>query len=195
MHLGRGNNKSADDRYLHRLRVLWIAPVLLAIWANTHGGFLAGAAIYVGHFGCKDHSRRTIEQLIARTGDLKVRLTTENMKGTLGPYAEFVEAIDSPRLGLTLDIGHASDADGRNPFTVPDRAREAVAEAGPCLAHAHLVYAGRTFASVRGEYAQAQLGGHHWGETVTTEAVVVLCLRCEVMPLTIGEASQLVRFA
>ena len=98
----------------------------------------AGAAIYVGHFGRRDHSRQTIEELIGLTQDLETRLTTENMGGALAPYVTFVNEIDSPRLGLTVDIGHTKDADGRNPFTVRDRARSTVNEAATCLSHIHL---------------------------------------------------------
>jgi sugar phosphate isomerase/epimerase len=98
----------------------------------------AGATTYVAHFGCRDHSCQTVEELLALTEDLRVRLTTENMGGTLGPYVAFVDGIDSSRLGLTVDIGHTRDADGRNPFTVNDRARSTVAEAKSCLSHIHL---------------------------------------------------------
>ena len=30
-----------------RMRWLWLAPVILCIWANTHGGFVAGLCIYI----------------------------------------------------------------------------------------------------------------------------------------------------
>jgi hypothetical protein len=30
-----------------RLHALWLAPILLAVWTNTHGGFLAGLGVYV----------------------------------------------------------------------------------------------------------------------------------------------------
>lgn len=98
----------------------------------------AGAGIYVGHFGREAHSRRNIEELLALTESLQVKLTTENMGGKLGPYVFFVGEIGAPRLGLTVDIGHSRDEDGRNPFTAAERARSTVAEAESCLAHIHL---------------------------------------------------------
>ncbi len=30
-----------------RMRTLWLAPVLFALWANTHGAFVAGLAVYI----------------------------------------------------------------------------------------------------------------------------------------------------
>jgi hypothetical protein len=38
---------------LIRLRVLWILPVLLCLWTNTHGGFAAGLAIYCAYLGLR----------------------------------------------------------------------------------------------------------------------------------------------
>jgi hypothetical protein len=32
-----------------RLKLLWLAPLLLVFWANAHGGFLAGLCIYVAY--------------------------------------------------------------------------------------------------------------------------------------------------
>jgi sugar phosphate isomerase/epimerase len=98
----------------------------------------SGAGIYVGHFGRGDHSRRNIEELLPLTEGLQVKLTTENMGGKLAPYVSFVDEIGSPRLGLTVDVGHTRDDDGRNPFTVAGRARETVGEARTCLSHIHL---------------------------------------------------------
>ena len=37
----------------HRLHALWLAAVLLAVWANTHGGFLAGVAVFVALLSCR----------------------------------------------------------------------------------------------------------------------------------------------
>lgn len=35
-----------------RLGWLWLAPPLLAVWANTHGGFVAGLAVLWAYLGC-----------------------------------------------------------------------------------------------------------------------------------------------
>lgn len=35
-----------EPRPTARLRGLWLTPVLLFVWANTHGGFLAGVAVF-----------------------------------------------------------------------------------------------------------------------------------------------------
>src|SRR5437016_119274 len=34
-------------------RALWLAPPLFALWANTHGGFLAGLAVLAIYLGCR----------------------------------------------------------------------------------------------------------------------------------------------
>ena len=36
-----------------RLRCLWLAPLLFFFWANSHGGFVAGIAIYVAYLGLR----------------------------------------------------------------------------------------------------------------------------------------------
>ena len=37
----------------YRLRWLWLAPVILCVWANSHGGFIAGYCIYVAYLGLR----------------------------------------------------------------------------------------------------------------------------------------------
>ncbi len=37
----------------HRMRLLWLAPPLFFLWANSHGGFVAGLAVYVAYLGCR----------------------------------------------------------------------------------------------------------------------------------------------
>lgn len=98
----------------------------------------AGAAIVVAHFGTNDQARKTVTELLDQTQDLRVRLTVENMRGGLIPYAAFVDKIGSARFGLTVDIGHARDADGINPFVKQGRASGVLAEGGRRIWHLHL---------------------------------------------------------
>jgi hypothetical protein len=44
-----------------RLRWLWLVPLLMAIWTNTHGGFVAGFFIFSMYLGC-----RVVEAVLAR---------------------------------------------------------------------------------------------------------------------------------
>lgn len=44
-----------------RLRYLWLAPVLFVLWANSHGGFVAGLCIYIAYLSC-----RAVEALVCR---------------------------------------------------------------------------------------------------------------------------------
>lgn len=59
----RSTDKELDDYVQHnvrpidyssaRLRCLWFAPLLFFFWANSHGGFVAGVAIYVAYLGLR----------------------------------------------------------------------------------------------------------------------------------------------
>jgi sugar phosphate isomerase/epimerase len=98
----------------------------------------AGAGILVAHFGTNDQSRKTVTELLDQTKDLRIRLTVENMKGGLKPYADFVDKIASDRFGLTVDIGHLRDPDGINPMVKQGRAGEVFAQGGKRIWHLHL---------------------------------------------------------
>ena len=98
----------------------------------------AGAGILVAHFGTDEPARKTVTELLERTSDLRIRLTVENMRGGLKPYADFVDRIGSGRFGLTVDIGHARDPDGVNPFVKKGRAVEVLSLGGRRIWHLHL---------------------------------------------------------
>ncbi len=98
----------------------------------------AGAGILVAHFGTNDQSLKTVMELLEKTGDLRVRLTVENMRGGLKPYAAFVDKIGSKRFGMTVDIGHIRDADGVNPMVKKGRASEVFSQGGRRVWHVHL---------------------------------------------------------
>ena len=98
----------------------------------------AGAGILVAHFGTNDQSRKTVMELLEKTKDLRVRLTVENMRGSLKPYAAFVDKIGSKRFGMTVDIGHIRDADGVNPMVKKGRAGKVFSQGGRRVWHVHL---------------------------------------------------------
>ena len=98
----------------------------------------AGAGVLVAHFGTNDQSHKTVTELLEKTRDLGIRLTVENMRGSLRPYAAFVDKIGSKRFGMTVDIGHIRDADGVNPLTKQGRAGEVFAQGGRRVWHLHL---------------------------------------------------------
>ena len=98
----------------------------------------AGAGILVAHFGTNDQSRKTVTELLDQTKDLRIRLTVENMRGSLKPYAAFVDKIGSNRFGMTVDIGHIRDADGVNPLIKHGRAGKVFAQGGRRVWHLHL---------------------------------------------------------
>lgn len=97
-----------------------------------------GASVFVAHFGWNENTERTVTELLGKTDGCHVRLTTENMAGKIERYLPVVEEIGAERFGLTLDVGHARDAEGRNPFARKHRARRALAQCGAGLLHLHL---------------------------------------------------------
>ena len=97
-----------------------------------------GAGIVVAHFGTNDQSRKTVTELLDKTRDMRIRLTVENMRGSLKPYAAFVDKIGSDRFGMTVDIGHIRDADGINPMVKKGRAGDVMAQGGRRVWHLHL---------------------------------------------------------
>ena len=97
-----------------------------------------GAGILVAHFGTNDQSRKTVTELLDQTRDLRIRLTVENMRGGLRPYAAFVDKIGANRFGMTIDIGHIRDSDGVNPLVKKGRAGDVFAQGGRRVWHLHL---------------------------------------------------------
>lgn len=98
-----------------------------------------GASVYVAHFGFQDHGRQTVLELLERTQDLDIVLTTENQTNQpLEPYMEIVDVVDSDRFGMIVDIGHARDDDGVNPFVKHDVAREYLSKCKTRVKHVHL---------------------------------------------------------
>lgn len=61
--LGRGHVSQSIDYHRLRGRALWVVPVLMAVWANSHGGFVAGLAVYVLYLAL-----RACEALMVRGG-------------------------------------------------------------------------------------------------------------------------------
>lgn len=52
----RDDSEDDIDYSWFHARLLWLLPLLLVLWTNSHGGFVAGVCIYVAYLGC-----RTIE--------------------------------------------------------------------------------------------------------------------------------------
>ena len=99
-----------------------------------------GAGIFVGHFTTNEYAEKTVCEMLEQLDDTDIVLAIENMPGTpnLGECRDFVERIDSDRLGITLDIGHVRDPDGVNPFIKDGGAARAVTLCKGRLVHVHL---------------------------------------------------------
>ena len=66
--------KTDDLHYsLARLKALWLVPLLIVVWTNSHGGFLAGLCIYIAYLGLRGveavlHKGRAADGLLVRFG-------------------------------------------------------------------------------------------------------------------------------
>ena len=99
-----------------------------------------GASIFVGHFNINDCSATTVSEMLDCLDGSSIKLTVENLlsEPDLRDYLTFVDRIGCDRFGIAVDIGHARDADGINPFVKMERAREAMAGCEHRLFHLHL---------------------------------------------------------
>lgn len=96
-----------------------------------------GGPLMVCHFDMDEHTESFIREVLCLLKGADVRLTIENGEN-LRDYADFVDRINSPQFGMIVDIGHTKDADGRNPFTCRERARETITVCQERLFHVHL---------------------------------------------------------
>ena len=96
-----------------------------------------GGPIMVCHFERNEHHESFIREFLPLLEGTDVRLTIENGED-LADFAAFVDKIGSDRFGMIVDIGHTKDADGANPFTCADRARQTIQICGKRLFHLHL---------------------------------------------------------
>jgi len=118
----------------------------LRLGAVREGLFVArlaaemGARALVNHFRADDQTRKSIHELLDGIADLPLVLGAENLtdENSIQRILSLVEAFDSDQLGMVLDIGHETGADGVNPFTAAGRARDAVVQCGGRLVHVHL---------------------------------------------------------
>ncbi|MGI9516045.1 MAG: hypothetical protein ACR2NP_03275, partial [Pirellulaceae bacterium] len=84
-----------------RIRLLWLAPLLFFVWANSHGGFVAGLCVFVAYLGC-----RAVEALF-RGGPLNPRnagwgiVRRMVLMGLVAILATFINPY-GPRLHLWL---------------------------------------------------------------------------------------------
>ncbi len=52
--LAGGEQERAPLAYsIERLKFLWLVPILMMIWTNSHGGFLAGYCVFVAYLGLR----------------------------------------------------------------------------------------------------------------------------------------------
>jgi len=71
-----------------RMRSLWFAPLLIVVWTNTHGAFLAGLCVYLAYLGLRTmevytHRGREADGLARRFGLMAVAAVLATL---LNPY-------------------------------------------------------------------------------------------------------------
>jgi hypothetical protein len=99
-----GIQSAAKNQFVKRLKWLWLVPVVLMLWANSHGGFVAGLCIFGAYL-----AGRILEAFLARGSaawGMSVRLAMLGMAGLLatlinpyGPNLHFwlLNALGEPR--------------------------------------------------------------------------------------------------
>ena len=99
-----------------------------------------GASILVAHFGVNERSERTVTEVLEQLTDSSLKLTVDNVTNVpdLRDYVDVVDRVGSERFGMTVDIGHARDSEGVNPFIQREVARRTLAQCGKRLFHLHL---------------------------------------------------------
>jgi len=106
-----------------------------------------GAGILVCHFGTTYTSACSVLDLIDHFKGTPLILGGENVgkavsslkdSDSVADFVEFTKKIDSQQFKMVLDIGHARDLSGRNPFFADGSAYETTCICRDCLVHGHL---------------------------------------------------------
>jgi hypothetical protein len=92
----------------YRLRFLWLMPILFLLWANSHGGFIAGFCIYAAYLGLRSlevlcsHGRRGLG-LLRRFALMVIVAGLATFVNPYGPNLHFwlVESLGIPRPEIT----------------------------------------------------------------------------------------------
>ncbi|MAE65969.1 MAG: hypothetical protein CMJ18_16990 [Phycisphaeraceae bacterium] len=116
-----------------------------------------GASVLVCHFGTNGPAEATVTEMLDRLHGSDLKLAVENGQD-LRDFAAIVDRIDCDRFGMVVDIGHARDPDGVNPFKKPGRARETMLQCGKRLIHLHL------HDSLEHDHVAPLEGTIEWGE-------------------------------
>jgi len=96
-----------------------------------------GARVGVLHWSGTEGYRASLEQIAARLDGLPFTVALEN-GARIAPVQELVRAVGSPQVRMVLDIGHARDKAGDNPFCTEPGAYAALRECADQLVHVHL---------------------------------------------------------
>lgn len=82
-----------------RMRTLWVVPLLIVIWTNTHGGFLAGLCVFAAYLGLRTleayaHRGREADGLAKRFGLMVGAAVFATLLNPYGPRFHWWLAMD-----------------------------------------------------------------------------------------------------
>lgn len=101
-----------------------------------------GGRVWACHAGEADsYVTRTYEELARYIEGTDISIAVENFgsKGTgVEDRVEFIDALNHPRVGMILDIGHVRNDHGENPIAMPGGPTEIIGLCGKHLRHVHL---------------------------------------------------------
>lgn len=106
-----------------------------------------GASVLVCHFGTTESSAESVLELLDYFKGTPLVLGGENVgkavsslqdSDDVADFVSFSERIGCERFGLVLDLGHARDKAGANPFFQASHAYDTVAQCKDWLVHVHL---------------------------------------------------------
>lgn len=107
--------------------------------ALVHTAMEMEAGLLTAHLKKNEATRRSIEQILREIDGKPFVFGVENVGGIkIADAIDLVDAVGSEQFKMLLDIGHARDLGGVNPFTKTNAARSALSQCGNRLCGLHL---------------------------------------------------------
>ena len=105
---------AAPEYSADRLRWLWLAPLIMLLWANSHGGFLAGYAIFAAYMGLRACEALACQgrSALGLAGWFALLVTAAGLATLINPYG--------PELHLWLVDSLGVPRPEINDFRAPD---------------------------------------------------------------------------
>lgn len=102
--MGRDETGARVEQSWFNARLLWLAPVILVVWTNSHGGYVAGVCIFIAYLVCRAFEALCVKGtagkgLVLRMGLMAV---VAGLVTLINPYSFrlpmwLLESLGSPR--------------------------------------------------------------------------------------------------